>query len=88
MAYPISLVSNSSKSGKTTIALNIAILLASSNKKILLFNLKTKTPFSKLLTNVLPSNNKNIIKPLVLFQYNKNLSLMFLDNEINLKKHD
>ncbi|MDR1234982.1 MAG: AAA family ATPase [Mycoplasmataceae bacterium] len=87
MARIISLISNDIKSGKTTIAFNIATLLGNKNKKTLLVNLEHKSSYLKLMPNKNSTVVKNIIKPFELVQYEKHFSILILsDSKINCKK--
>jgi cellulose biosynthesis protein BcsQ len=88
MAYTITLISNDVKSGKTTIAFNLATLIAKKNKKILLIN-QGYIPSLNLLKDLGKNITKKIITPFKLIECSQYLSvLLFSESKINPAKYD
>jgi cellulose biosynthesis protein BcsQ len=89
MAYIITLIGNDIKSGKTTIAFNLATLLSKKSKKVLLINQEYTPSYLDLLTNEHKNINKNVISPFSLIEYDKRLNiLLFSNGKINPSKYD
>jgi cellulose biosynthesis protein BcsQ len=84
MAKIITLISNETKSGKTTIAFNLSILLSRKNKKILLINQEYTSSYLTLIPKAIKSETKNIIAPFSLLKYDRYLSILLFANVKNI----
>jgi cellulose biosynthesis protein BcsQ len=86
MAKIITFYSYTKNSGKTTIAFNMAYLLAYKKKKVLIVELQFNSSYFKYL-ELKNSNLKtqNILKRFSYFELNENLSIAMLNQSIDGK---